>query len=167
MFGAFAAVTLAVVLVASTGILLESSLRAPLPVDRLGAAAVVVQADTTLDPQHGRGSVSVVLPERTRLPAALAHRLEGIPGVRRAVADYTFVAETVDGRGRLLADADRGRGWSSAALAPSRLTSGSPPTRVDDVAVDAALGARIGDRLHVDTAAGRRTFRVAGIVAHS
>ena len=35
MVGAFAAVSLAVVLVVSCGILLESSLRAPIPVERL------------------------------------------------------------------------------------------------------------------------------------
>ena len=45
MLGAFAAVALAVVLVVSCGILLDSSLRAPIRVQRLAAAGVVVQAD--------------------------------------------------------------------------------------------------------------------------
>ncbi len=47
MLGAFAAVALAVMLVVSCGILLESSLRALIPVERLAAAGVVVQADQT------------------------------------------------------------------------------------------------------------------------
>src|SRR3954467_12547602 len=123
-FGAFAAVTLAVVLVASCGVLLESSLRAPIPAHRLAAAAVVVEADSTLQPQDGQGSVSLVLPEQTRVPDTLRRRLEGIPGVRRAIADRTFAAEVVDEHDRVLADADEGHGWSSAALTPLRLSSG-------------------------------------------
>ena len=71
MLGAFAAVALAVILVVSCGILLESSLQAPIPVERLAAAGVVVQADPTFD-----GNASVLLSERRRLPA----------GARRAPA---------------------------------------------------------------------------------
>src|SRR4051812_20503339 len=163
-FGAFAAVTLAVVLVASCGILLESSLRAPIPVDRLAAAAVVVEGASTLQPQDGQGSVSLVLPEQTRAPDTVARRLEAIRGVRRAIADHTFAAEVVDERGHLLTDADVGHGWSSAALTPLRLKSGHRPTRAADIVVDAAAsGATLGERLRVDTTAGRRTFTVVGI----
>ena len=53
-FGAFAAVALAVVLVVSCGILLESSLRAPIPVERLHAAAVVVQGEPDVKPAKAR-----------------------------------------------------------------------------------------------------------------
>jgi putative ABC transport system permease protein len=167
MFGAFAAVTLAVVLVASTGILLESSLRAPLPVERLAGAGIVVQADSTLQPQDGRGNVSLVLPEQTRVPVSLAGRLERIDGVRRAIADHTFAADVVDERGRLMPDAERGHGWSSAALASLTLNVGRPPAGVDDVVVDAGLGAHVGDRLRIDAAAGRRSFTVVGVVPAS
>src|SRR5262245_59923638 len=88
--GAWAAVALAVVLVASTGILLESGLRETVPVERLAGTAVVVRAGQTLPPQDGRGNISVMLPEHTRLPARLAARLRAVPGVRVTVADRTF-----------------------------------------------------------------------------
>ncbi len=59
MIGALAAVGLAVVLVVSCLILLQSSLSAPLPVERLRAASVVVQASTSVpDCTAKRTSVS-------------------------------------------------------------------------------------------------------------
>src|SRR5262245_14796976 len=164
--GAWAAVALAVVLVASTGILLESSRHAPLPVERREGAAVVVRADQTLSRQDGRGNVSVLLPEQTRLPASLAGRLRAVPGVRAVVADRTFSVDVVDGHGRLLTvdgDVPSGHGWRSAALTPLTLTSGHAPTAAGEVAVDASLAAegdvRLGDRLRVSG----RSSRVVGI----
>ena len=56
MLGAFAAVSLAVVLVVSCGILLDSSLKAPIPVERLRAAEVVVQVRSALLSPSGPGS---------------------------------------------------------------------------------------------------------------
>ncbi len=164
MLGAYAAVALALVLVASCLILLESSLRAPLPVDRLAAAAVVVQADSTLDPQDGRGQLSVPLSEQPRLPATLADRLRALPGVRGAVADRTFATEVVDRRGRLVADAS-GHGWSSSALTPLALASGRVPATPGDVVLDGGLGAHLGERLRIATARATRTFAVVGIAA--
>ena len=70
MLGAFAAVSLAVVLVVSCGILLDSSLRAPIPVQRLACRRrSSLQASPSIS---GRGEVSVALPERPRLAATLA-----------------------------------------------------------------------------------------------
>src|SRR5262245_17770763 len=164
--GAWAAVALAVVLVASTGILLESSRHAPLPVERREGAAVVVRADQTLSRQDGRGNVSVLLPEQTRLPASLAGRLRAVPGVRAVVADRTFSADVVDGHGRLLTvdgDVPSGHGWRSAALTPLTLTSGRAPTAAGEVVVDASLAAegdvRLGERLRVSG----RSSTVVGI----
>ncbi len=171
MVGAFAAVTLAVVLVASCVVLLESSVRAPLPVDRLRAAAVVVHGESTLPPQDGRGNVSVQLSERARLSERLAGRLKAVAGVRAAIADRTFAAEILDGKGRLLTGMDRapssGHGWSSAALTPVSLKSGVSPRRPGDVVLDASLADRgsvhIGDRVAVNTVTGRESFTVVGI----
>ncbi len=61
MIGALAAVGLAVVLVVSCLILLQSSLSAPLPVERLQAASVIVQASTSSAGLHGEANVSVSL----------------------------------------------------------------------------------------------------------
>ena len=74
MLGALAAVALAVVLVVSCGILLESSLRAPIPVERLDAAARG-RAGRPDDPAAGGRTSAVSLPERTRLPAASPARI--------------------------------------------------------------------------------------------
>src|SRR3954471_13443990 len=112
--GALAAVVLAVTLVVSCGILLESSLRAPLGVERLGAAGVVVQTGQSA---HG-GEVSLTLPEHARVAASLAPRLGRIPGVAVAVADRSFDVRITGGAGRRLGDLTVavGHGWSSAAL---------------------------------------------------
>ena len=163
VLGAYAAVALAVVLVASCLVLLESSLRAPLPVDRLAAAAVVVAGDDTLDSQNGGGSVGVALPEQPRLPAALAQRLQGLPGVRATIADRTFATEIVVARRRLVSAT--GHGWSSAALTPLELTRGHAPTATGEVVLDRGLGVHLGERLRITTATSKRAFEVVGIAA--
>src|SRR5262245_9144893 len=166
--GAWAAVALAVVLVTSTGILLESSLRASTPVERLEGAAVVVRADQTLPPQDGRGNVDVLLPEQTRLPASLAGRLGAVPGVREAIADRTFSALVVDSRGHVLTvegAVPAGHGWSSAALTPLTLTRGHAPSGADEIVLDSDLAAaghvHVGDRLQ----AKGRPWTVAGVAS--
>src|SRR4051794_19111879 len=110
-FGALAAVVLAVTLVVSCGILLESSLRASIPVERLAGAGVIVQASQSTS---GAGEVSVALPERARLPAALAGTLHRVPGVRAAVADRSFDVQLAGREGTPIV----GHGWAAAALAP-------------------------------------------------
>ena len=124
--GAFAAVSLAVVLVVSCGILLESSLRAPTRVERLAAAAVVVQGDPTIRPTNGEANVTVLLSERRRLSEALAARVPRLAGNRRVVADRSVYAQVVDRSGHLLKGSDGsasvGHGWDSAALTPYTLT---------------------------------------------
>ena len=83
--GAFAAVGLAVVLVVSCGVLLDSSLKAPIP---RASASVPRRWWFRPNPSiSGRGEVSVALRERPRLAASLAHRLRTVPGVRAAIAD--------------------------------------------------------------------------------
>src|ERR671937_2292005 len=150
-FGALAAVGLAVVLIVSCGVLLESSLRAPIPVERLRAASVVVAADSTIKPVAGEADVSVLLAERRRLNAGLADRISRIPGVTKVVADRSVDAQVVDRRGRLLEGSDGassvGHGWSSAALTPYRLTGGHAPPPATDIVVDAQLALHLGDRV--------------------
>ena len=129
MIGALAAVGLAVILVVSCGILLESSMRAPIPVERLEAAGVVVEAAPAA---AGEGNVDVSLPERAMLPASLATRLQGVPGVRAAIADRSFPLQLIDSGKLLTGPGDTppvGHGWESAAFAPIVLTGGSRPSR--------------------------------------
>src|SRR5262245_35177623 len=169
--GALAAVGLAVVLVVSSGILLESSLRKPIPVERLRAAEVVVQGDPSVHATEGEADLPVLLTERRRLDAGLAARLRAVPGVAAVVADRTVYAQLLDRRGSLLETRDgetsTGHGWSSSALTPYRLRTGHAPSRPEEVVVDARLAASLhpGDRVRVMTAGGRRAFVVAGIAA--
>ena len=93
-FGASAAVALAVVLVVSCGILLESSLRAPIPVERLHAAAVVVQADPARSSPRADAATSASCCRSRRGAGEPRHAAHAIPGVAAAVADRTFPAET-------------------------------------------------------------------------
>src|SRR6478672_6357670 len=116
MIGALAAVGLAVVLVVSCLILLQSSLSAPLPVERLQAAAVVVQAPTASAGAHGEANVSVSLGERVRLQASEAERFRHIPGVAAVVPDRSLYAPALDRHGRVLEGANGapsvGHGWA-------------------------------------------------------
>ena len=102
MIGALAAVGLAVVFVVSCLILLQSSLSAPLPVERLRAASVVVQASTSSAGLHGEANVSVSLGERVRLQASEAERIRHISGVLAVVPDRSVYAPALDRRGRSL-----------------------------------------------------------------
>src|SRR5262245_13176800 len=168
--GALAAVGLAVVLVVSSGILLESSLRKPIPVERLRAADVVVQGKPTVDPTEGEAALTVFLSERRRLDPGLAERLRTVPGVAAVIADSTVYAQLLDPGGALLETRDGatsgGHGWPSAALTPYRLRAGHVPREADEVVVDASFaGSRVGDHVRLSTTGGLRTFVVSGIAA--
>ena len=171
--GAFAAVSLAVVLVVSCGILLESSLRAPTRVERLAAAAVVVQGDPTIRPTSGEANFTVLLSERRRLSETLAARVRGLPGITGVVADRSVYAQVVDHSGRPLRGSDGsssvGYGWASAALTPYTLTSGHAPRLPTEVVVEARLATggslQPGDRLRILTATSPKAFTVAGVAA--
>ena len=142
-------------------------------VERLAAAAVVVQGDPTIRPTSGEANVTVLLSERRRLSETLAARVRGLPGIEGVVADRSVYAQVVDHSGRLLrgsdGDSSVGYGWASAALTPYTLTSGHAPRRPTEVVVDARLAARgsfqPGDRLRILTATSPRAFTVAGVAA--
>ena len=171
MLGALVAVGLAVVLVVSCGILLQSSLKAPIPVERLRAASVVVEAATKISGSHGESNEATSLAERPRLALSAADSLRSLPGVARVVPDRSVYAPAIDRRGRVLKGADGsasvGHGWESAALTPYLLTSGGPPTRRSDIVVDTRLAAEgrlhVGDRLRILSLDGPATFTVSGI----
>jgi len=169
MAGALTAVVLAVVLVIACGILLESSLRDPLPVSRLAAADIVVQARPSLT---GSGNTSALLTERRRIPGSLAAELQTLPGVRAAIADRSFYLQVLDRDGQPATGDDgaetAGHGWQSAALTPYTLTHGHAPRKPDDVVVDAAMVTgplRVGDRLRILTATTPLTVTVAGVAS--
>ena len=171
--GAFAAVSLAVILVVSCGILLESSLRAPIPVERLRAAAVVVQGDPTIEPRGGEANVTVFLSERRRLGENVAARVRRVPGVAGVIDDRSVYAQVVNRSGRLLTGSGGalsvGHGWESAALTPYTLVGGHRPRRPAEVVLDEQLAAdgrfHVGDRVRIVTITATQPFTVSGIAA--
>lgn len=170
MLGALTAVGLAVVLVVSCGILLESSLRAPISVERLSAAAVVVQSSPTVS---GAGEVGVLLPERRRLPASVADRIRTLPGVRAAIADRSFPLRVLGHDDRALTGDDDapavGHAWESAALTPLRLVSGHVPKGNAEAVLATGVATRggfeLGDTVQITTGVTRGSFRVVGTAA--
>ncbi|KAK1180683.1 ABC transporter permease [Streptomyces sp. NBS 14/10] len=163
--GSFTALCLGVaVLTMSALILLSGDGGVP---GRYAGAPVLVRSA-----QGGTGPDGVFLeraPWSARQTEELTRALAAVPGVRRAVPDRSFYAQAV-ADGEPIRDAgqrkgDRlGHGWSSAALAPYRLTAGRAPHRSDEVALDRALGARPGERITLLTAAGPERFTVSGTV---
>ena len=128
MFGAFAAVALAVVLVVSCGILLESSLRAPIPVERLDAAAVVVQADPSF---NGKAATSASCCRAQTRPGERSRSASSrCPALRRRRRPLRL-AQVVDRADASSGATERrvGHGWPSAALTPFTLASGRAPRR--------------------------------------
>ncbi|WP_046497920.1 ABC transporter permease [Streptomyces odonnellii] len=155
------------VLITATGVLAESGLRSQLPPGRLGGADVVVAADQEY---HREADLPIPLPERATVPARLTDRLAGLPGVTAAVGDIGFPAALVDARGRVVppADADpasAGHGWSSTKLLADPRIEGRAPSGPGEVAVAAATGLSVGDRVRV-VANGRPAapYRVSAVV---
>src|SRR4051794_32487476 len=143
MAGAFAAVALAVAFVVSCGVLLESSLNAPVAVHRLAAASVVVQGEPTVYAKTGEGGDPVLLSERRRIPDDIATRVASVSGVHIAVADRTFAVDLHDTSGRVIGDAEgeraTGHGWGSSSLTPLVVRTGAAPRGARDVVVSGAL----------------------------
>ena len=79
--GAFVALAIAAALVMACATLLEAGLRSESPVERYAGAPIVVAGDQTAEVNAGtEGQDRVPLFERARVPAALASRIEAVPG---------------------------------------------------------------------------------------
>ncbi|WP_399941181.1 FtsX-like permease family protein [Streptomyces sp. BBFR25] len=152
-------------LITTTGVLAESGLRSQLPPGRLGGADVVVAADQEF---HPGGDLPIALPERATVPAALVDRLAGLPGVTAAVGDIGFPAAPVDGHGRPVPVAGdpgtAGHGWSSTRLLAGARIEGRAPSGAKEVAVDAAAGLAVGDRVRVVANGRPAAYRVSALV---
>ncbi|TYP86879.1 FtsX-like permease family protein [Blastococcus xanthinilyticus] len=154
-------------IVTGTGVLAESGLRSELPAGRLAGADVLVSADQTVRQAE---DLPVALPERVGVPADLADRLAGIPGVVAAAGDLAFPAAVLTAGGDVVAADDpaaAGHGWSSLQLLPDRQVEGSPPTGPGEVAVDPALAAAAGlgpgDTTRVVAAGRTAEYRVTAV----
>ncbi|MCP9986089.1 FtsX-like permease family protein [Streptomyces sudanensis] len=161
--GAFVALFCGTAVLAASGILVESGMRTSVRPERYAGAAVMVGGNQTLRIPGGDFTVQETLPERARLKADTVRAVAGVPGVERAVGDYSFAVVLGGPGARPLS----GHGWDSAALGPFRLTEGKAPASATDVVLDSATaeaaGVRTGDRVRVVVEAVPAEYRVSGV----
>lgn len=166
--GTFVALMMSALIVTACGILLETGLRASVPPERYGGAQVVAAADQyeyiVTGSGEDREEEAVPLPDTARVDAGLAAKAAAAPGAATAVADFTFPVRTGD---TTHSDSSlTAHGWGSHAFTGTALTTGSAP-REGEVVLNApaarAAKATVGGAVALQTAAGQRDFRVAGI----
>lgn len=137
--------------------LLETGIHTAVPPQRLAAAAVVVTGN-----QDNPGEAQL-LPERVRLEGSIVDKLATLPGVVDAVADVSFPA-TVVGENLISVT---GHGWSSARLAPYRLTAGTEPSTEREVSIDDSVagqaGVKPGDTVALVVRGQTERFTVTGV----
>jgi putative ABC transport system permease protein len=172
--GGFLALFCAAMIVCACGVLLETGIRGAVPAERYSGTPVVVTADQQIrwtDVEHDKTKTkSKPLSERAWLPASVGGRLAALPGAT-VVGDLIFPADVVGRDGSVLSGADGnpswGHGWSSAALTPYTLVSGTPPRQGDEVVLDTGLagraGLKVGDQVVVQSTSSPKAYRVAGI----
>ena len=172
--GAFVALSFAVALVTACGLLMETGMRAAVPVQRYAAVPVVVAANQTIPVkvnENDESAESFVLPEQARIPATLAKRVAGVDGVQTVIADRSIPTTVATADGRLLSGPDGGpvvgHGWDSAALTPYRLAAGRAPGTPGEVVLDATLAAQgdvgVGAKVRLTSTNGTGGYTVVGL----
>ena len=121
--------------------------------ERFAAAPFVIQADPALRVHDADGDDTVPLLQQPDVPASAVARLPG------AAADRSFYAQLA---GVPAVQPPLGHGWSSAAFAPYRLSSGHPPSTDGQVVV--AGRAVLGRPVTVLTAGGPLALTIVGTV---
>ncbi len=161
------ALALGALILTAMGILVESGLRFhPAPVRYAAADLVVARPDTTFIGKEFDGEITrstVALPEGGTVPAELAGRIRGLPGVATVATDENIPVLTTAGA-RVSA-----RGWGSAVLTPYRLAAGQAPSADDQVVLDedTAAGAKPGDQVPLLIGGTLETYRISGLVKRS
>jgi putative ABC transport system permease protein len=169
--GAFVALTFAVAITTACGILIESGARARPSVERYAAAPVIVAGEQTVAVDRDGQVETQRVPERVRIPMALAEPLATVDGVRAVIPDRSVPATVGTTGERVLAAPGGGtvvgHGWRSAALTPYTLTSGRAPSSTGEVVLDVALAAQgdvdIGDDVRITSTDGTWTYAVVGL----
>src|SRR3954469_18041116 len=171
--GAAVALFVAAVLVTACGVLLASAVRSAPTAERYAGTPVIVAGQQTIHHRvSNSGSENVLVPERVRVPSALAARLVAVPGVRRVVDDVSVRPEVLGAHGAVPGPGGHdtlAHGWSSAALTPLTLRSGRPPARPGEVVVDRGIARRgdlrVGARVRLAGVEPARAVTVVGIAA--
>ncbi|HEY5399899.1 MAG TPA: FtsX-like permease family protein [Trebonia sp.] len=152
--GTLAALALGVSVIATMTLVLaaadDGGHRSP---ERFAAAPFVIQADPALRAHDAGGTDTVPLLEQPDVPASAVAQLPG------ATADRSFYAQL---DGAPAGQPPLGHGWSSAAFAPYRLSSGHPPRTDGEIVV--AGPAVIGRPVTVLTAGGPLAVTIVGTV---
>ncbi|MFG2717452.1 ABC transporter permease [Streptomyces sp. NPDC048416] len=163
----FIALFFGAAIVIGCGGLFETGLHSAAPPGRLGAAPIVVTGDQSHPGTHGES----VFTERVRLDASLTATIKAVPGVADAVPDVSFDAAVAPESGSGAPVRVTGHGWSSARLAPYRLTTGGAPTGPGQVVLDARLAAKAGigagQRIRLLVHGGAKTLTVSGLATAS
>ena len=177
--GTFIAATLAIAIIASSGLLMESALRGHSDASRFAGADAVITADRNVTIQFEKGakhklkSKSKTLKEGApALPADLAEQIGKISGVKDAIPDWSFYAQPIDLAGKPVlgryGSTTLGHGWSSAILTPFALLEGHAPSPgevvLDEDLADKA-GAALNGEIRITTSQGVEVFHLSGIVA--
>lgn len=175
--GTFVALMMSALIVTACGILLETSMRASVPPERYANAPVIAAADQYVRVVTGSGEdreeEATPLPDTARVDATLAATAAEAPGAATAIPDFTFPVRQVEagagsgsGEPPVPGGVLTAHGWGSHAFTGTALAAGSAP-REGEVVLDAGTArsakAAIGDTITLDTAAGKRDFRVAGL----
>ncbi|HET6742689.1 MAG TPA: FtsX-like permease family protein [Kribbella sp.] len=147
----FVAVVFGTAIVMACGGLLETGIRSNVEPQRLAAASLVVTGKQS----HLRPGEedATPLPERVGVPTGLLPKIRSTQGVISAIPDYTFPA--------MAPSVAEGHNWSSAALAPYRLSTGHPPQSGQVVISNGKVGQRLTFLINGEP----RTFTVSGIAA--
>ena len=152
--GTLAALALGVSVIATMTLVLAAANggghRSP---ERFAAARFVIAAVPALRVRDAGGLDTVPLLEQPDVPASAVARLPG------ATIDRSFYAQLA---GVPATQPPLGHGWSSAAFAPYRLSSGHPPRTDGEIVV--AGRAALGRPVTVLTAGGPLSFTVVGTV---
>ncbi len=166
--GAFVALFCAAALVSACGMLLDTGLRGQVSPQRYAAAPLLVAADQELhfvESGHDKTKTkSKPATETVHLPGDETARVRAVAGVAAAVPEVTFPATVVGSDGERVSG---GHGWGSAPLAPFTLARGRAPTASDEVVLDAAAPARLGERVSIRTQAATSRYTVVGVTAQA
>jgi putative ABC transport system permease protein len=160
--GTFVAVFLGVAILSMTGLVLMSA--DPVIPARYSGTHVVAQSVPVGQEDGTFTDTRPWSPERTK---SLVTSFEAIDGVTSAVPDRNFYAQAVVD-GKPVGDPDsgnpQGHSWSSAALAPYPLASGTAPRTAREVVVEKSLGVPAGATLTLLTGDGPADYEVTGTV---
>ncbi|GAA3433012.1 ABC transporter permease [Kutzneria kofuensis] len=167
-------------LLMAAGGLVQTSADHAVPAQRLAAAPIVVAGNSTFNLPGG--STPYTLAEQVRVNQSVIDTVSKTPGVEKAVPDVSFPAVVLsDGKpvtasgqlfrghsSRVETDTTSlGHGWSSAELAPYKLTAGNQPTAAGQVVIDSesarVAGVQVGQSVDVLVHGATQSFTVSGI----